>query len=99
QGLGGGSFSYPQFAYLREHADAVAGMFAYARIDLNLSAGLLTDAPKGLAVSNNYFSVLGVQTAIGRRFAPSDEGAVVLGYGYWKTRFQSDSGIAGRGIV
>ena len=39
RGDGRSNFSYPQFAYLREHADPVAKVFAYAPIDLNLSAG------------------------------------------------------------
>ncbi len=36
-GLGGSSFSYPQFTYLREHARTVAQMLAYAPVSLNLS--------------------------------------------------------------
>jgi predicted permease len=103
-GPGGGgrrtsSFSYPEFVYLREHADAVAAMFAYARIDLNLSAGNLTDAPKGLAVSENYFSALGVQPAIGRGLSSPDEAAAVISYRFWQTRFDGDPTIAGRAIV
>jgi predicted permease len=101
-GPGGGrgaSFSYPQFVYLREHADAVAAMFAYARVDLNLSAGDRSDSPKGLVVSDNYFSALGVQPVIGRAFAPSDEAAAVIGYRFWQTRFHGDPDIAGRAVV
>ncbi len=104
QSLGSGgrrasSFSYPQFVYLREHADAVAAIFAYARIDLNLSAGNLTDAPKGLVVSDNYFSALGVQPVIGRGFAPSDEAVAVISYRFWRTRFNGDPAISGRAVV
>ena len=40
----------------------------YAPMNLNLSAGAVTDSPDGLLVSANYFRVLGVQPAIGRRF-------------------------------
>jgi predicted permease len=98
RGLGGSSFSYPQFADLREHAGAVADTFAYASIDLNLSAGDLTDAPKGLLVSDNYFAVLGVQPAIGRGFAPSDEAVAVLSYRFWQTRFRGDASVVSRTV-
>jgi predicted permease len=93
------SFSYSQFVYFREHADAVAAMFAYARINLNLSAGNLTDAPTGLLVSDNYFSALGVQPVIGRGFAPSDGAVAVLSYRFWQTRFHGDPFITGRAVV
>jgi predicted permease len=93
------SFSYPQFVYFRQHAGAVAEMFAYARIDLNLSAGNLTDSPSGLLVSDNYFSVLGVQPVIGRGFATSDEAVAVISYRFWQTRFHGDPAISGRAVV
>lgn len=101
-GPGGGrgtSFSYPQFVYLREHADAVAAVFAYARIDLNLSASDRGDTPKGLVVSENYFSALGVNPVIGRAFAPSDEAAAIVSYRFWQARFHGNPDIAGRAIV
>ena len=40
------------------------------------------------AISDNYFSVLGVQPFLGRFFAPGDDDkattSVVLSYPYWK---------------
>jgi predicted permease len=96
---GGSSFSYPSFVYVQQHARAVAAVFAYARIDLNLSAGDVTDAPAGVLVSDNYFSALGVQPVIGRAFAHSDEAAAVLSYRYWQTRLHGDPAIAGRAVV
>jgi predicted permease len=99
RGQGGSSFSYPQFTYLREHAGAVGDIFAYARIDLNLSTGDLTDAPRGLLVSDNYFSALGVQPAVGRGFAPSDELVAVLSYRFWQTRFLADPFVSGRAVL
>jgi predicted permease len=94
-----GTFSYPQYTYLRDHTDAVAGMLAYAPMNLNLSAGAVTDSPDGLLVSANYFTVLGVQPAIGRGFAAEDEAAVILSHGFWRRRFAGDPAIAGRSIM
>jgi len=85
--------------YLRQHVGAVSAMFAYAPINLNLSAVDLTDAPKGLLISDNYFTALGVQPVIGRGLAASDENVAVLSYRYWQKRFHGDPAIVGRAIV
>ena len=99
-GRGGSSFSYPLYRHLREHGAATADVFAYGRLDANLSAGAWTDAPTGLVVSDNYFSALGVQPAIGRLLgSPSDEAAVVLSHRYWQTRFDGDPAIPGRAVM
>ena len=94
-----GTFSYPQYTYLRDRTDAVAGMLAYAPINLNLSAGAVTDSPDGLLVSANYFTVLGVQPAIGRGFAAEDEPSVILSHRFWQRRFSGDPAIAGRNMM
>ena len=98
-GRGVGTFSYPQFAYVREHAAAAADVFAYGRIDLNLSAGNLTDSPVGLLVSDNYFSALGVQPVIGRGFLSPDEPVAIISHRFWRTRFHGDPAVAGRAVV
>jgi len=98
QGNAINSFSYPEFAYLRSHAHTLSA-FAYDHIDLNLSAGAVTDAPSGMLVSDNYFSVLGVQPSLGRGFAPGDEAVAVISHRFWKSRFGGNRGILGRAIV
>lgn len=57
-----------------------------------------------LLVTNRFFSVLGVQPAIGRPFTPSDDDpksqpAVILLDGYWKSRFGGDRSVLGRRIM
>jgi putative ABC transport system permease protein len=99
RGDGRSNFSYPQFAYLREHAGPVAKVFAYAPMDLNLSAGNLTDAPAGVLVSDNYFSVLGVRPAIGRGFVAADEAVAVLSHRFWQARFGGDPTVVGRSVL
>ena len=99
-GRGGSSYSHPLYRYLREHGAAAADVFAYGRLDANLSAGAWTDAPTGLVVSDNYFSALGVQPAIGRLLgSPADEAVVVLSHRYWRTRFDGDPSIPGRAVT
>jgi putative ABC transport system permease protein len=53
-----------------------------------------------MAVSGNYFDVLGVQAARGRALAPEDDAqgaprVAVLADRYWRARFDADPGIVG----
>jgi predicted permease len=98
QGQAIDSFSYPEFTYLRSHAHALSAL-AYDNIDLNLSSGAVTDEPSGMLVSDNYFSVLGVQPVLGRGFAPGDEAVAVISHAFWKSRFGGNPGIVGRAVV
>ena len=99
RGDGRSNFSYPQFAYLREHAAPVSDIFAFAPIDLNLGAGHLTDAPSGLLVSDNFFSVLGVAPALGRGFVAGDNAVAVISHRFWRGRFGGDPAAAGRSVL
>jgi predicted permease len=55
-------------------------------------------------VSGNYFDVLGMQPAAGRLFSSSDDTAesanpvVVLGYGFWQSKFALSPSIIGKDI-
>src|SRR5262249_30290948 len=56
-------------------------------------------------VSGNFFTLLGVSSAIGRLFDMSDDGpagehpVVVLSYRYWRSRFAADPRILGEQLV
>src|SRR5215813_5987233 len=56
-------------------------------------------------VSDNFFSLLGLQPAIGRFFEPGEGNAagkdpvVVLAFEYWQSRFHGDQQIIGRSIA
>jgi predicted permease len=55
-------------------------------------------------VTDNYFSMLGVQPAVGRLIqpnegrAPGEAPVVVLSYEYWQSRFNGDPSIVGRSV-
>jgi putative ABC transport system permease protein len=58
---------------------------------------------KGLTVTANFFSVLGVQPAFGRTFAADEEwqgkdDVVVISAGLWRRRFGGDPAIVGRPV-
>jgi len=76
---------------LRDHNDVLSGMVAYVNTTLGLAAGDQTQRINAEFVSANYFSVLGIQPAIGSAFAADDErpGAprvAVISYALWKRR-------------
>ena len=55
----------------------------------------------GGSVTANLFTLLGVQPILGRSFLPGEDrpgenDKVLLGYGFWRRRFNSDPGIVGK---
>ena len=71
-----------------------------------VSASLTLDGPPeqvaGQAVTPDFFTVLGVQPALGRVFTEDEDrsGArvVAIGYALWQRRYQGDPAIIGRTI-
>ncbi len=58
----------------------------------------------GLDVTDTMFSILGVTPAVGRLFSPEDARpnapkAIMLGYGYWMSKFGGDRSVVGRTVV
>jgi predicted permease len=58
----------------------------------------------GVPVTENFFPLLGVQPVLGRLFTDEEckwngPKAVLLSYGLWERRFNSDPGIAGRNLT
>lgn len=106
------SFPYPDYAYLREHAQVFSGLIA-STWDWAIimggqrggqSASEETQKIFGQFVSDNFFSALRVNTALGRAFTPEENGApgqqpvAVLSYDFWQGHFGGDLNILGRTI-
>jgi predicted permease len=82
--------SYPDYRYYRDNNSVFSGLCAIP-FSISLQTIIFEHREKrGLinAVSDNYFSVLGVQPFLGRWFAAGEDDkvttSVVLSYGYWK---------------
>jgi putative ABC transport system permease protein len=59
---------------------------------------------RGMPISTNLFSILGVQPMLGRDFLPGEDQAgsdnkVILSYGLWQRRFGGDRGVIGKTIT
>ncbi|HEY6182314.1 MAG TPA: ABC transporter permease, partial [Terriglobales bacterium] len=100
-------FSYPLYKEFRDHNSVFSGLCAAAtehRIELTAQDSNSSSTIIGRMVSGNYFDVLDMQPAAGRLFSPSDDTAesanpvVVLGYGFWQSKFALSPSIIGKDI-
>jgi predicted permease len=98
-------FSYPMFRDLERFDGPFVGIAAHRDVEANLSIDGKTIAGSGLLVSGKYFSVLGLEPAVGRLLDGSDDrvdgeaNSAVLSYAYWHSGFGGDAGVVGRALV
>jgi predicted permease len=100
-------FTYEEFEFLRAALRPVAALCASesnpARLNARLDRGAVEEV-RGKLVTHDYFAVLGVAPALGRTFTPAEDSGsgtgpvVVLGYDFWRARFNRDAGVIGRTI-
>lgn len=94
---------YLTFADLRERTRALRALAAIRSWQPTL---VTTEAERlaGMRVSWNYFSLLGVDPALGRAFRAEDDHpdryrVVLLSDGLWRRRFNADPAVVGRTIT
>ena len=98
-------FSYPMFRDLERAGAGFDGVAAHRLFGANLSLDGRTLAGEGLLVSGSYFSVLGVEAALGRLLGPADDQQVggdyvaVLSHRYWQNELGADPGVLNRTVV
>ena len=99
-----GQISYPDFKYFRGHNEVFTDVLARTLTVASLRTGDRTEFLWGESVSGNYFSVLGVQAALGRTFLPEEDRSpnshpvVVISHGLWRRCFGSDPDLVGRAV-
>jgi predicted permease len=99
-----GQFPFPDFQDIRSQADGFSDVVGYTLSLAGLESGGKVEPVLGSYVSSNYFQALGLKPALGRLIygpeteKPGTENVVVLGYEYWKKRFNSDSSIVGQQV-
>jgi putative ABC transport system permease protein len=87
-----GFVSYPDYQDFVQHAKSFSGIVAQTQVLLALQTPGRKEPRRvrlGLAVSPNYFEVLGVKPVIGRVFAPDERhsAGVVLSHACWESQF------------
>lgn len=94
--------SYPDFLDYRKQTSAFSDILAYKLGFNGFATDNRTDHIISSYVTGNYFSMLGIQPAVGRLiepdegWAPATDPVVVLGYSYWQRRFGGDPGVVGK---
>ena len=95
--------SVPQFWDYRDRAGVFQDIAVIWPIPANLTGVERPERIEVLATSANYFTMLGVQPALGRVFTQKDEvpgfiNAVVLSDGFWHREFGGDPKAIGKSI-
>ena len=107
-GLSGQTTQVGYMLDLRERAQslsALTGYFAFYGVGDNLLSGAgEPERLSGVPVSDNFFDVLGVKPLLGRSFNAEEcrwngPKAVMLGFGLWQRRFDSDPAIVGTSLT
>ena len=98
-------FSYPMFRDLERAQEPFVGLAAHHSLDVRLSSGEQARNGEAILVSGSYFSVLGLQPALGRLLGPQDDRvdgqaeSVVLSHAYWQSAFAGDPNVLGRTLL
>jgi predicted permease len=103
QGAQNVGFSVPELEDLRDRAGIFTSVSAVWQAPVNLTGGDHPERLEFLAVSPNYFSILGAQPQLGRLFDGRDTAdgfaeAVVISDGLWHKEFGADHSIIGRRV-
>ena len=101
-GMKFGAVSYLDYKDLRDRSQAFDGLLAQRLTLLNLNNNGENEIVPAALVSGNYFSVLGVDPARGRFFAPEEDqtpnanAVAVVSHGLWQRRFAGDPDLVGK---
>ncbi len=99
-------FSYPMFRDLQKANTALSGIAGHFLFGVNVAmTGQTPVSGRGVFVSGNYFSVLGLNPAVGRLLTAQDDQTIgnnyvaVLSYAYWENQLGSDKNVVGKQIT
>lgn len=97
--------SFPDYLFFRDHTQALSGLIAFSEEVLTFGGQDPSEEPRrvyGEFVTDNFFSILGASTILGRTFTPEEnsvpgrDAVVVLGYRFWQRNLGGDPNVLGR---
>ena len=99
------SFSYPTFKLLAANNQTLSGLIAFhplRSVDFVVSGK--AELARAQAVSDTYFTTLGVKPILGRTITTEDEArgaapVAVISYGYWTRRFNRNPSVVGTAVI
>ena len=100
-------FTYPDYAYYRDHTQSLEGLLAF---DGDGAESIWNRNGQGQVIqgqlaSGNFFTLLGVNAVLGRTLSTNDDQLgsphpfIVLSHSFWQREFASDPGIVGKSLV
>lgn len=105
-GHGGGSISvsWPNFLDWRARAHSYDGLASSREEALTLTGVERAERLSGRRVTGNFFSVIGIQPAIGRGFSDDDDragadAAVIVSDEFWRTRLGASADAVGTSLT
>jgi predicted permease len=101
---GGCSFSLPFFEQLQSERNVSSDVAAFVPADLTVNSDGHTSRVRGMFVSGNFFSTLGVNPELGHLLNLSDDSdgappAIVVSHGFWQSVLGGDRFIAGKQVL
>ncbi|HXY11478.1 MAG TPA: ABC transporter permease [Terriglobales bacterium] len=103
---GGTMVSFPDYRDFRDKSRSFDGLVALAISTFSVARSS-KDVPEmraGVAVTDNFFSVLGVQPALGRAFLPEEgqvagrDAVMVVSEDFWRSELGADRSFVGRSL-
>ena len=98
--------SYPIYQDYQKKAEPLSEVLCRRLVPASISVDNQTERVLAEMVSGNYFTMLGVQPALGRVFNSKEDDqvysghpVVVLSYDYWNTRFAGNPSVIGKKIL
>src|SRR6185295_10772681 len=94
----------PDYLDYLSRNEVFSELLVWNEVALSLNLNDKTEQAYGMAVSGNYFSMLGVQPELGRFFnededrTPGAYPVTVISFGLWKSRFGGDPAVTGQSI-
>jgi predicted permease len=91
------------YYFFRNNSRALADIAAYNRTEATLVTNDGAERARAAAVSDNFLDVVGARPYLGRDFTAADTRpnaapVAMLGFDYWRQRFNADPGIVGRTV-
>ncbi len=99
------SLSYPVFERISEYQRGFSGVFAWAEVSRSVGPTDEQRPLKGLWLSADSFSTLGIVPAQGRLFMRDEQSAgcgipgAVISYGLWQSEFAGSPAVVGRKLM
>jgi predicted permease len=96
--------SFPEIEELQRELTTVTGVAGLTDVRPTFVSNGIGTELQALAVSHNFFTLLGVSPLIGRDFTRADDHpgatpAVILSHAFWRAQFGSDPTIVGRAMM